>query len=152
MANPRFTTDRDDKSDVVQTLQVKFDELNKLWSKAEAQLRRIPIPVEVSICYRTEKAWGEEIEPDAGFQIRSFLGFTKLGDGWRICFGEADDCCPRPEMEWKPIADCSAEIRLEAIPHLNALREQVIEEAAAYVGTLETAISNLSGTLDGWDK
>ena len=159
MTMPRFSMNgdgksqpsQDDKSDVVRTLQVKFDELNELWVKAEKQLKRIPIPVNASIEYKSV-AVTDDPNYDNGDRIHSLLGFVKWGGQWRLCYGEYHDGYPDMDTSWKPIADCSADIRIETIRHLNKLREAVLAKAADCVETLDKSIDDLTSTLAGWKK
>jgi hypothetical protein len=139
------------KADVVLNLQLKFDELNDLWSKAEKQLKRIPIPVDVSVRYKSVKA-SDDPEYDNGERIHSYLGFVKWSRQWRICYGEDHDRYPEMEVQWKPVADCSADIRIEAVPHLSKLREAVLAKASDCLGMLDTAIAKLSSTVADWKK
>jgi hypothetical protein len=142
---------RDDKQDVVQILHVKFEELNSLLERAEKHLKRIPIPQDVTIRYKSELA-DPDPQTSTGDEIHSYLGFVKFGRGWRLCYGQDHDGFPECPLVWKPVTDCSSDVRLEAVPHLTVLRDAVLAEAGKCVGALDEAIGKLSSTLADWEE
>lgn len=155
--NPRFSLNGDGKlsdspkSDlqkmkIIEALNQRYQELNKLWEKAEAELKEIPIPLDVEISYKYEPA--DPHEPD-GYQINYHLGFVRSKGGWRICYGSTHDG-NYPDYGWKPITECSMDIRLEAVPHISALRKRVLKAAEECVPKLDKAITDLRNTLQSW--
>src|SRR4051812_43311875 len=91
--NPRFSLNGDGKhphqpppdprkKQVVEALSTRYKELNKLWEDAEADLKEIPIPVDVKYRYRSEDA--DPTRPNE-YQIHYYIAFAKSKGGWRIC-------------------------------------------------------------------
>lgn len=125
-----------------QSLFQRYDQLNALWEKAEEQITKFHIPRPV--CYEYEALcafqYGEE-EPYEG----CCLGVQKVKGKWRICHGTYYYCAPPgdDEPDWKPIIECSAEVRASAVEHLEGLREKVVESAEKFVPVVEEAIEKL---------
>lgn len=126
---------------------MRYKELNKLWEDAEADLKEIPIPVDVKYCYKSADA--DPMRPNE-YQIHYFIGFARSKGGWRICFDIAHDAFPEYDFDWKPITECGVDIRLEAVPHIGKLRELVLKAAEECVPTLDKAIADLRSTLQSW--
>src|SRR5206468_1388641 len=89
---------------VVEALDKRYKQLNKLWETAEAYLKQMPVPVDVKFCYEAVDA--DPSRPDE-YQIRSFIGFVRSKGGWRICIGGSHDAFPEDDYGWKPITECS---------------------------------------------
>jgi hypothetical protein len=156
--NPRFSLNGDGKQpeqsqldprkkQVVEALSKRYKELNKLWEDAEADLKEIPVPVDIRFCYESVDA---DPERPGEYQIHSFLAFARSKGGWRICFGTAHDAFPQCDFDWKPITECRVDIRLEAVPHIGKLRELVLKAGEECVPTLDKAIADLRNTLQSW--
>lgn len=135
------------KQQIVEALGKRYQQLNKLWEAAEADLKQIPVPVDVKFCYESVDA--DPARPGE-HQIHSFLGFVRSKGGWRICFGSAHDAFPEDDFGWKPITECGVDLRLEAVPHIAKLRELVLTAAEECVPTLDKAIEDLRNTLQSW--
>jgi hypothetical protein len=134
------------KKQLAEALGKRYSELSKLWEDAEADLREIPIPVDVRFCYRSVITDAAKPGED---QIHSYLGFVRSKGGWRICYGTAD-VPSQFEIEWKPITECRVDIRLEAVPHIGKLRELVLKAGEECVPALDKAISDLRNALRTW--
>jgi hypothetical protein len=158
LKNPRFSLNGDGKhpdspqtdqrkKQVTESLDRRYKELNKLWEDAEADLKEIPIPVDVKFCYESIDA---DMSRPGEHQIHSYLGFVRSKGGWRICFGADHDAFPLVDIDWKPITECRVDIRMEAVPHLGKLRELVLKAAEDCLPTLDKAISDLRSTLQNW--
>jgi hypothetical protein len=156
--NPRFSLNGDGrhlpqpqadprKKQVVEALSQRYKELNKLWEDAEADLKEIPIPIDVPLCYKSVDA---DSERPGEYQIRSYLAFARSKGGWRICYGTQHDAFPEYDYDWKPITECRVDIRLEAVPHIGELRELVLKKAEECVPALDKAIADLRNTLHSW--
>lgn len=157
--NPRFSLNGDGKhpeplspdhrkEKVVAALGKRYKALNQLWENAEADLKEIPVPVDVP--YRYKSVSVDEPHEPRGFEMHFYIGFVKSKGGWRICHGTQHDGYPEYDYDWKPITECSVDIRLEAAPHINKLRERVLEKAEECVTTLDRTISDFRNTLQSW--
>lgn len=135
------------KKQVVQALDQRFKPLNKLWEEAEAYLREIPIPADVSISYDPEPE--DPYRPNE-FQIRQNLGFVRSKGGWRICHCETNDAFDALGFDWKPISESTLDVRVAAIPQIDRLREAVLKKAEEVVPKLDEAIAKLRSTIASW--
>jgi hypothetical protein len=161
--NPRFSMNGDGKhpkppqpkqaqpdtrhQQTAAALNTRYRELNKLWEQAEANLKELPIPVDVQFVYKSVDADPERPNEE---QIHYHLGFARSKGGWRICVAFSDDHSPMADLEWRPITECSVDIRLEAVPHLAKLRELVLKAAEDCVPTFDKAIADLRSTMESW--
>jgi hypothetical protein len=158
-ANARFSVNGDGKQPIqsapnprkkqlADALGKRFSELNVLWQNAEDDLKKIPIPVDVPICYKSVDTDDDPVR--RGPQIHSYLGFAKAKGGWRICIGHSHDSFPEMGIDWKPITECTVDFRLEAVPHINKLRQAVLKAAEDCLPNLDNAIAELRSTLASW--
>jgi hypothetical protein len=156
--NPRFSVNGDAnqpdrtqaderKKQVILALDSRYKDLNKLWEEAEADLKQIPIPVDVPYRYKSNFA-DHPVGP--GPQIHDYLGFVKSKGGWRICYGSLHDAFPEQDFDWKPITECTYDHRIQALPHIEKLREKVLKQAEECVVTLDKAIAHVRKTLTSW--
>ena len=143
----RPTDQNDRKRQVIEDLTGRFKELNSLWLDAEAGLKKFPLPVDAIFKYSTQYSYPAEA---AGDESRSYLGFVKWGSGWRICHGTDWDQEPEVGVDWKPITECSLDLRLQMIRHIADLRGEVLRAAEACVPKLDQAISGFRDALSGW--
>jgi hypothetical protein len=135
------------KRQAAEALNARYKELNKLWEQAEASLKELPIPVDVQLVYKSVDA--DPQRPNEA-QINYHLAFARSKGGWRICVDTSHDSFPQYDFDWKPITECSVDIRLEAVPHLDKLRELVLKAAEDCVPTLDKAIDDLRSTMQSW--
>jgi hypothetical protein len=135
------------KKQAVEVLGKRYKELNKLWENAEADLKEIPVPVDVKFCYESVSADPKHTDE---YQIHLYLGFVRSKGGWRICFGYQHETFPEDGFDWKPITECRVDIRLEAVPHIGKLRELVLKAAEDCVPTLDKAIADFRTTVESW--
>lgn len=120
------------------SLHDRYDELNDLWLRAEEQLAKYHIPIEVDCVYRS---W--DVEGTPWSQGKS-LGMRKLGNSkWRICFAHWHEGYPEEDLSWIPIVDCPVEIRVEAAEHLNDLREAIVKSSEQFIPKVDAAIAAL---------
>lgn len=79
--------------------------------------------------------------------IHKHLGLRKIRGKWRICYClYYYDAFPDRE-DWTPITECSAEIRVEAARHVEALREAIVKSAEGFISRVDKAISRLATTV-----
>lgn len=134
------------RAKVAQEHDQRYKELNKLWEEAEKDLAEIPHPRDVYFYYHTYQP--DEFEHPE-YACLDYLGFVRVEGGWRICYGSGDnDPDPRCRgISWKPITECTQDIRVETIPHLRKLRDMMLKVAEENVPTLDTAIADLRAAL-----
>ncbi|MBI3468597.1 MAG: hypothetical protein HY000_36810 [Planctomycetes bacterium] len=117
----------------------RYDQINALWLKAEEQIVQFHIPRPVCYGYHTEC----EFTP-CGEQpvVEHCLGVQKVKGKWRICYGTYPYNWPA-DPDWKPITECSAEVRTAAAKHLPNLRQAVVECAEKFIAVADDAIEEL---------
>jgi hypothetical protein len=121
---------------VTQALTQKFDELNRRWTAAEADLKKIPLPLDVWVTVETDGEPG--CEPRGVFM----LGFAKSKGGWRICLGYADYNGPGDVDTGSPIVECGLDWRMKAAAVLPELRKKVLQAAEESVKKLDDVLSS----------
>jgi hypothetical protein len=135
-----------------EALAPRYDQLNGLWAEAETRLKAMQVPRYVCVVYNRE-----DIEPDDAYSPSycDCLGLAKVRGEWRLCLGQfvEDAYNGRPSdpdrpTNWKPIADCSVEERVEAAPHIAALREEIVKSAEHYVSKVDEAVAHLTKALE----
>jgi hypothetical protein len=134
-----------------EALAPRYDQLNELWAEAETRLKAMQVPRYVWVVYKRE-----DIEPADPYS-RSYcecLGLVKARGEWRLCLGQfvkdeynGHPSDPDQPTNWKPIADCSVEERVEAAAHLTALRKEVVVSAEHYISKVDEAVSHLTTAL-----
>lgn len=123
---------------VIETLNDRYARLNEKWAEAEADLKQFPIPYYVKhLCI------------DEGDGFLNYLGFVKINGAWRICWCLFNCVADQGEEDyrWCPIAECTLEVRLGAVPYFAALREAVKKAAVQTVADVDKAISDLELAL-----
>jgi hypothetical protein len=132
----------DSESRVAAEMTQRLKKLTAVWDDAEKRLRKLHVPVEGHVCYKSEDVFhNDRPEHPTGAQIHSYLGFVKFGSGWRICYCRNHDDFPEYDWEWKPVVDCTYDVRLEAFPHFEKLLAEVIKKAEECIPKLDNAIA-----------
>jgi len=133
-----------DAETLKEEISARYDALNALWKQAEDQLRQFLVPT--SVVVPTDAYVEPDEPPDWGEETRESIGWVKLNGAWRICLGTA---IPQTNWAttWKPITECTFDIRKEYVEHFPKLREAVELKARETVPELDEAIAKLSATL-----
>jgi len=126
--------------EVRQKLENGLDRLNAMWEQVEQKLIAFQTPRYVNFTYDTQT------NPESGESAYSMLALAKVGGDWRVCYGIFYDS-DHEEPDWKPITDCSAEIRVEAAKHVSKLKEEIIRTAEGFLPEIENAIASLDEAL-----
>lgn len=115
----------------------RYDQLNALWQKAEEQFRKNHIPRPV--VYEFPR------DPDltVADELHEYLSLQKIKGEWHICHGGLLEYSPE-DLDWKPITECSAELRVEMVKHLPGLRQAAVESAEQFVPAVDAAIVQMS--------
>jgi hypothetical protein len=124
---------------VADVLTKKFDELNRRWTLAEAELRKIPLPVDVWVFL------SKDIADDCVTVVGgTSLGFAKSKGGWRICLGYERYEGPGVVENLGPIVEASLDSRMEAVRVLPELRAAVLKEAEQSVARLDNVLKDFA--------
>lgn len=121
----------------------RYDELNALWQKAEKELTAHHIPHTVSYQYYRPTC-SEEAAEDP---MVKFVGLSKKNGAWRICHGEYHHDCPYDDIDWTPITECSATLRVSTTHWLPKLREAIVAASERFIPQVEQAIQRLRKEL-----
>ena len=98
------------------TVSGSLDRLSAVLERAESMLKSI------GPCRTTFVTLFEQDN------YREVLGFLKWHNEWRICYGHFDALDEIEPSEWKPVRDCSAVERVDAVKWIPVLK-QAIEKA-----------------------
>ena len=123
-----------------------FDELNALWKQAEEEFSamRLPTPVSVPIF---EGDFGPDEGPSYGTETES-LCWMKYQNQWRLCWHlKIVPDHDFPKEDWKPVAECPMERRVELAEHLSALKKKMNEAKVSYRPKVQKAIALLKQAL-----
>lgn len=119
-------------------LFARYDELNETWLHAERMLNSFHIPHGYHVVYQSFRA----DDVDHNYDEYLHLGMVKIKGNWRICHGCSDDV--RPEVvDWTPITECSAMIRVSAATHFDKLFEEAVRVSEQFLLRTAKAISHL---------
>jgi hypothetical protein len=130
-------------SELNQSLESRLNQLNSAIEQQEKELKSMMVARDTFFCYRT----GDELDGGRPVGEHSwYVGMIRLKGGWRLCHaahyfhyqGFEED------IEWKPLVECSIEERIEAAPHIEKLREAIVESKEKLMPELEQAISSLA--------
>lgn len=136
-----------------QSLHDKYDALNRAWQEAEEALVSLNVGRDVAVhLYDEDSDWTPPDPPREGWDVPNsldsqewshYLAFTRRASNfreWQICYVSVPvgfDWENLDVGDWRPIRECSKEIRVYAAEELPKLLMAVIEEAekvAASVG------------------
>ena len=139
----------DAESRVAAELSEQYRQLAALWGNAEERLLKFRIPIDVRVPCGT---WDDLLDQQGNStpKVRSFLGFVKYGRGWRICWCQNHDHHPEHDWDWKPVVDCPVDVRREMFPHIDKLREAVVNAAKNSIPKLEKDIATFRKMLENW--
>jgi hypothetical protein len=127
---------------IADPLVAHYDELNALWKQAEEELAamRVPVPVEVMV----EPGASE----DGRLERTEYLSWSKMEKDWRLCFlVKFLDRTDGVTMEWKPVAECPMEKRIELAAHYGKLKAKMNEAREKYIPHVGAAIASLKQAL-----
>lgn len=135
------------EAEIILALRGRYDAIEALWNEAEEDLKSFRIPHDVLYPYRTEIS-----EDERNPAYIYYLGFVRYGKGWRICHGSRDDYPLTPDdhdFGWKPIIECTLDVRVETFDHFAGLRKKVIESAVNAIPRLDEKIARFRKVLKG---
>lgn len=125
----------------VDGLLAKYDKLNAFWEKAEARLAALHTPVICTVPYNT-------VDNGYGHDSVYGLAWAKWGGVWRLCYHFFDESIPDDsDIITRPIVECAADIRVDAIPAYEPLRVRLLEKATEYSNKVQEAIEEFAEIL-----
>ena len=113
-----------------------LDEISESWRKIEDHFKNSGILRGVTL-----KAWDMLSSPETGesFIGIAFIGVQKVKGSWHVCFGTWTDGCPEDEIVWLPVGECSSELRIDLLDHVEKLHEELVESNETYVASIQAA-------------
>lgn len=130
------------EAQISEALNAQYEKLSKAWKKCETRAKKLMVPHDVDVHF---DPW---LAPD-GREYCSRLGLVKLSGEWKICFGPEyfDPQTGEDGVDWRPVLDCSFDIRVKAVEYFPELMEKLKREAAKAITLIDEAIAKLEGTL-----
>lgn len=129
------------RNEAVRTeIEKKLDHLSELWNAVEGKILSMQPPRHIRITYATHP------HDDGRVSEYECLGLQRHGNKWRVCYGwDADWTDDAPD--WRPVVDCSTEVRVEAAKHIEALMEEVVKSGKDYIPKVDEAMQSLENAL-----
>jgi hypothetical protein len=128
------------RNEAVRTeIERKLDHLTQLWNAVEERILSMQPPRRILLNYA--KSYD-----DGGMAEYECLGLQRHGNKWRVCYAwDADWTDEAPD--WRPIVDCSTEVRVEAAKHIEVLMEEVVKSGKNYIPKVDEAVQRLEKAL-----
>jgi hypothetical protein len=144
----------DERNDEInKALEARFSQINSAIEAHEAKLKGMMVPRDVWVMYASCEDFDYQYQAAAG-EYQSYIGLIKQKGAWRLCYANHYESYsggyPDEDLDWKPLVESSIEDRLKAAPHLDKLREAIVNSKEKLVPELEKAISTLAKSLDNY--
>ena len=128
---------------VSKKLAERYDALNQAIAAAEHKLKELKPPFPVWVEYN-------HVKQPAGYEEFEVIGMAKVENQWRLVHGEDNDGHPYGEpAAIQPLTDCSLEVRLQAVIHLEELQERIVERKEQFIPRVEKAIKRVLDFCQG---
>jgi hypothetical protein len=134
-----------------QALDTRLSQLSAAIEAHEKALKAMKIPRDVKHCYFSEEILDENGNWN-GDSYDYVIAMIKWQGTWRLCHGMSYSGDHSSGFDWKPLVDCSIADRLRAAPHLDKLREKIVEEKRKVIPELEAAIEGLAKSLEMFEE
>jgi hypothetical protein len=131
-------------------VDLKLDRLNELWMKLERKLLTQEPPRRIC-CLYYKSAEPDEHDPRDAIE-RRYLGIQRHAGKWRVCYANVWACIREDEFPWKPILECDAPTRAEAVRGIDDLKSEVRKTRSVFIPQLDKAISTLEDAIDDMDS
>jgi len=132
----------DERNDELnKALTTRLEQLNAAIEDHEKQFKVMKLARNVMHVFRTRSM--EDDHRNCIGEVNWFVGMIKLKGGWRLCYAHDQEHYSYPDettINWKPLVECSIEERIDAVPHVGALREAIVKSKESVVTELEEAI------------
>jgi hypothetical protein len=140
----------DDRNDELnEALDTRLSQLNAAIEAHEKALKAMKIPRTVIHCYLSKDIQDENGQA-TGNCYDYCIAMTKWQGTWRLCH-DVMYSGDQSDFDWKPLVDCSIPDRLQAAPHLDELRDKIVEEKKKVIPELEAAIEGLAKSLETFE-
>lgn len=113
-----------------------YDALTKAWRTADELIGALRLPVFTPIVY------------DRGEDYEEVLAWACPLKTWTICHAVGDGDQPLGELEYRPIAECSVQVRTEAVHGFALLYEAINKRKPGYLNEIETATLTLNQAIE----
>ncbi|TWT97264.1 hypothetical protein [Neorhodopirellula pilleata] len=136
---PEMTIDERNE-ELNEALTARLEQLKAVIEDQENQFKAMRLACDAMHAYRSEGM--EDDQRNCIGEINWYVGMIKLKGGWRLCYAKDHEhySWPGESIDWKPLVDCSIEERIDAVPHIGALREAIVKSKESLVPELEKAI------------
>jgi hypothetical protein len=139
LEKPEMTIDERNEN-LNEALTTRLEQLKAAIEEQESQLKAMRLACDAKHAYHSETM--EDEQRNCIGEINWYVGMIKLKGGWRLCYAKDYEhySWPGESIDWKPLVDCSIEERIDAVPHIGALREAIVKSKESLVPELEKAI------------
>jgi hypothetical protein len=120
----------------------RLDHLNELWRTTELELLTMQPPRHIAVEFKTE-FFGE----DGDIELSHWLGVQRFAGKWRVCYGTNHSDQNPERAAWKPIRECSVDVRMMAAMHIKVLVDEVVKTGEKFIPELDAAIHSLERLL-----
>ena len=131
-----------------ESLSALYKQLNEKWEAIQQKLRKMVPPREAWVSYKQIDAFpGPMGMNESEWEVHYCIGLIKYRGEWQICHGVYMDEQESEPGSWKPIVDCSVSERVEAVEHVDKLREEILISAEGSIPEVEKAIAILTTAI-----
>jgi len=140
----------DDRNDELnEALGTRLNQLNAAIDAHEKAMKAMMVPRTVKHCYLSE----DILDDNGQWTGNSYdycIAMIKWQGNWRLCH-DMKYSGDQSDFDWKPLVDCSIPDRLRAAPHIDELRDKIVEEKEKIIPELEAAIEGLARSLETFE-
>jgi hypothetical protein len=124
-------------------VDVRLGQLNAAIEAHEKALKGMKVARDV--CYTYDRTFYSSYEES------QIIAFIKWIGQWRLCYGAASfDGQEPPEISWKPLVNATIVERMEAMSHIEELKEAVIKDKEKLVGEMERIVESAVEALSNY--
>jgi hypothetical protein len=129
------------RNEAVRTeIEKRLDHLTELWNAVEAKVLSMQPPRHISHFFA-------EHTFENGLSAYDLLGLQRHGGRWRVCYARAYEWNDDEAPDWRPIVDCSTEVRVQAANHIEPFMEEVVKSGKDYIPKVDEAVRSLENAL-----
>jgi hypothetical protein len=121
-------------------IEKKLDHLTELWNAVEGKVLSMQPPRHIKFYFDSQT------DDHSGMSQYSCLGLQRYGGKWRLCYAWDSDWHDGA-LDWRPVVDCSTEIRVDAAKHIEKLLEEVVKSGKEYLPEVDEAVRCLENVL-----
>lgn len=117
-----------------EAMDVRFAQLTAAWEQLEQELKTMRPVDPVEVCYFDDRR--ESID-------RRFLAFWKSSGQWRIWHGHHEYQDYDEQIRWTQINEAPVRWRLDAVKHLEKLKEAIVKSKEEFIPEMDMAVESL---------